>query len=379
MKISLYIHIPFCIQKCLYCDFLSGPFDQKVRLSYVDALCREIAYKAEELRDYEVISIFFGGGTPSILSGQSILKIMHTVKEGFTLSPDCEVTLEMNPGAGILQDQDKLPFYREAGINRISIGLQSANDSELKKLGRIHTYHEFESTYNLLLFNYFNNLNVDLISAIPDQTLESYTHTLEKVTSLSPMPTHISAYSLIVEENTPFYSMKLNLPDEETERRMYEITDDILSSKGYHRYEISNYAQEGYESRHNKVYWTGGYYIGFGVGASSFFDNIRFKNPDSIEKYIGMVKADDFSFSENIQRLDKLDLVEEYMFLGLRMTRGISVSEFEKRFDMSFPSQYVDAVRKYEAMGLMKTEDDRVFLTKAGINVSNVILSEFLF
>lgn len=393
MKISLYIHIPFCVRKCLYCDFLSGPFDDKVRTRYIETLIKEIESSAFEYKDYEVVSIFFGGGTPSILAGNDILRIMNSIRENYRLSRSAEITIECNPGT---VDEEKLYLYKKAGINRLSIGLQSSIDEELKRLGRIHTLADFEKIYNQALSTGFENINVDLMSGLPGQSVDDYIRTLEYVTGLaaSPetpgftavsdhglmpglaaLPNHISAYSLIVEEGTPFYDKYRNgdgLPSEEEERKMYEITDAILTKHGYHRYEISNYAKEGYECIHNSVYWRRGNYLGLGLGSSSMVDNVRWKNTSDMRKYLsGEIK-------EDITKLTKEDQMEEFMFLGLRMMEGISVSSFKEYFEEDMPEQYYEVIKKYKNMGLMEFNDDRVMLTKEGINLSNTIFSEFL-
>lgn len=285
-NLSLYLHIPFCVRKCLYCDFLSGPQSADVQEQYVEALCREIQETSPEYREYQVVSVFIGGGTPSVLLPEQTIRIMETLKSCFILTDTCEISMEMNPGT---VTPEKMNAYRACGINRISIGLQSANDGELKALGRIHTCADFLKAYEMAVEAGFTNINVDLMSAIPEQTLKSYQETLQKVLALQPQPVHISAYSLIVEEGTPFYEQELNLPDEETERRMYEITDDILRKAGYHRYEISNYAKAGKECVHNKVYWQRGNYLGLGIGSASLIQNVRFHNVTDISSYVNLM------------------------------------------------------------------------------------------
>lgn len=284
--LSLYLHIPFCVRKCLYCDFLSGPQSADMQEQYVEALCREIQETSPEYREYQVVSVFIGGGTPSVLLTEQTIRIMETLKSCFILTDTCEISMEMNPGT---VTPEKMNAYRACGINRISIGLQSANDGELKALGRIHTCADFLKAYEMAVEAGFTNINVDLMSAIPEQTLKSYQETLQKVLALQPQPVHISAYSLIVEEGTPFYEQELNLPDEETERRMYEITDDILKNAGYHRYEISNYAKAGKECVHNKVYWKRGNYLGLGIVSASLIQNVRFHNMTDISSYVNLM------------------------------------------------------------------------------------------
>lgn len=300
-NLSLYLHIPFCVRKCLYCDFLSGPQSADVQEQYVEALCREIQETSPEYREYQVVSVFIGGGTPSVLLPEQTIRIMETLKSCFTLTDTCEISMEMNPGT---VTPEKMKAYRACGINRISIGLQSANDGELKALGRIHTCADFLKAYEMAVEAGFTNINVDLMSAIPEQTLKSYQETLQKVLALQPQPVHISAYSLIVEEGTPFYEQELNLPDEETERRMYEITDDILRKAGYHRYEISNYAKAGKECVHNKVYWQRGNYLGLGIGSASLIQNVRFHNMTDISSYVNLMLGEN-SIGNEIENASK--------------------------------------------------------------------------
>ena len=300
-NLSLYLHIPFCVRKCLYCDFLSGPQSADVQEQYVEALCREIQETSPEYREYQVVSVFIGGGTPSVLLPEQTIRIMETLKSCFTLTDICEISMEMNPGTVI---PEKMNAYRACGINRISIGLQSANDEELKALGRIHTCADFQKAYEMAVEAGFTNINVDLMSAIPEQTLKSYQETLQTVLALQPQPVHISAYSLIVEEGTPFYEQELNLPDEDTERRMYEITDDILRKAGYHRYEISNYAKAGKECVHNKVYWQRGNYLGLGIGSASLIQNVRFHNVTDISSYVNLMLGEN-SIGNEIENAGK--------------------------------------------------------------------------
>ena len=389
MKISLYIHIPFCIKKCLYCDFLSGPSNREVQISYIAALLKEIRMRSHQFKGYEVKSIFFGGGTPSVLPGADIKSIMDEVRKDYMLTSDCEISVEVNPGCEDMGE--KFRIYKECGINRISIGLQSASDEELRILGRVHTRKDFEDTYRLAVANGFENLNVDLISGIPGQSAEDFKLSLDYLLNLNPAPKHISAYSLIVEEGTPFEKMYGDggtacdmLPSEDEERLMYEITDDILSSKGYKHYEISNYALPGYECYHNCVYWKRGDYLGLGLGASGMVDNVRYRNTDDIEKYIEVLNMPDMGecdkiLSTDVKALSLKEQMEEFMFLGLRMMDGVSISEFEANFGVTLPKQYVEVIDKYIRLGMLERQNNRVMLTKEGINVSNVIMADFLF
>lgn len=370
-EIGLYIHIPFCVAKCIYCDFLSGPADYDARERYVKALCGEIEnFAKEEGRVYEVKTVFFGGGTPSVLENELMEQILSTISKNFQVKRDCEFTIECNPGT---VNYDKLRLYKDFGVNRLSFGLQSADDDELKRLGRIHSFSDFLESYELALRVGFNNINVDIMSGLMNQTVESYLNTLNKVLPLKPA--HISAYSLIIEEGTPLYSMysagNIVLPDEETERQMYYDTLRILSEYGYHRYEISNYAMKGHECRHNITYWRRGEYKGFGVGAASLLDNIRYANTTDMKEYLAGVKP----VSEI---LTVEDCMAEFAFLGLRMMKGIDTEEFYGIFNRDFYDVYGDVVAEHTSKGLLDREGSRIKLTEKGIDVSNYVFSDFL-
>ncbi len=376
-ELELYLHIPFCVSKCKYCDFLSAPSGEEQRQIYVERLCRRIRYWSDVIYNYgyEIVSIFVGGGTPSILTEAQITQVFEAVHESFPIREDAEITLEMNPGTDV---KDKLPVYRELGINRLSMGLQSADNEELKCLGRIHTYEDFRQVYQWAREAGFTNINVDLMSAIPGQTLESYEDTLRKVADLEPE--HISAYSLIIEEGTPFYERygegrhAEELPDEDTERQMYVRTREILEDYGYHRYEISNYAKDGYECRHNLGYWDRTEYLGLGAGASSLMDHIRWKEPDHIGPSTGLVLEE----REDFTRLSRKDEMEEFMFLGLRKIKGVSEQDFYKSFKVSMDEEYKDNIENLIKEGLLVREGDRIRLTARGIDLSNYALSQFL-
>ncbi len=382
MTLGLYVHIPFCVRKCLYCDFLSfsaddpqlGGYAQDVREAYTKRLLSEIDKSAPLYSEYEITSVFFGGGTPSYIEETMIARILTKIRESFRVSPDCEISLECNPGT---LSPDKLNCFHDAGINRLSIGLQSASDKELRTLGRIHDFSAFLDNYATIIKTGFNNINIDLMYGIPDQTLESYRKTLETVMGLSPAPVHISAYSLIVEEGTPFYKMDLPLPSEDEEREMDKITEDILLKHGLKRYEISNYAKSGRECRHNIRYWKRQPYLGLGLGASSMVDEIRWKNTPDLKKYLsGMNRKEDY------QVLSSKEQMEEFIFLGLRMSEGIRLRDFEEYFSVPFPKAYWDLVYRFENVRLMDVFEDRdgigIRLTKKGRDVSNTIFSEFL-
>ena len=376
-ELELYLHIPFCVSKCRYCDFLSAPSGEEQRQIYVERLCRRIRYWSDVIHNYGyvIVSIFVGGGTPSILTEAQITQIFEAVRESFPIREDAEITLEMNPGTDV---KDKLPVYRKLGINRLSMGLQSADNEELKCLGRIHTYEDFRQVYQWAREAGFTNINVDLMSAIPGQTLESYEDTLRKVADLKPE--HISAYSLIIEEDTPFYERygegrhAEELPDEDTERQMYVRTREILADYGYHRYEISNYAKDGYECRHNLGYWDRKEYLGLGAGASSLMDHIRWKEPDYIGSSTGLVLEE----REDFTRLRRKDEMEEFMFLGLRKINGVSEQDFYKSFRVTMDEIYQDKIEELIKEGLLVREEDRIRLTDRGIDLSNYALSQFL-
>lgn len=376
-ELELYLHIPFCVSKCKYCDFLSAPSGEEQRQIYVERLCRRIRYWSDVIHNYgyEIVSIFVGGGTPSILTEAQITQVFEAVHESFPIREDAEITLEMNPGTDV---KDKLPVYRELGINRLSMGLQSADNEELKCLGRIHTYEDFRQVYQWAREAGFTNINVDLMSAIPGQTLESYEDTLRKVADLEPE--HISAYSLIIEEGTPFYERygegrhAEELPDEDIERQMYVRTGEILEDCGYHRYEISNYAKDGYECRHNLGYWDRKEYLGLGAGASSLMDHIRWKEPDHIGPSTGLVLEE----REDFTRLRRKDEMEEFMFLGLRKINGVSEYDFYKSFRVSMDEIYKESIENLIKEGLLVREEDRIRLTDRGIDLSNYALSQFL-
>lgn len=380
-KLEIYIHIPFCVQKCAYCDFLSLPSESTVKIAYIRKLKEEIRYRASEYRDREVSSVFFGGGTPSILHSQQIFDIMDTIRENFRVLQEAEITIECNPGT---VNSEKLETYKKAGVNRLSLGLQSANDKELSLLGRIHTYGDFLESFDCARKHGFDNINVDLMSALPGQTMKTWEQTLKKVVMLKPE--HISAYSLIIEEGTPFYKLysyddetrkkggkPLFLPSEEEERQMYRFTQEYLGKKGYRRYEISNYAKPGKECAHNIGYWDRSDYLGLGLGASSMVDNRRFSNIEVLTEYLKW----DFTY-HNVQELSHKDQMEEFMFLGLRMMEGISKAAFLKAFSVPVDSIYGPVLKKLEKQGLLVDEDGRICLTDNGIDVSNYVFTEFL-
>lgn len=373
--LELYIHIPFCVKKCAYCDFLSGPSDEKSRERYVELLCEEIQVCRGKVEEYQVSTVFFGGGTPSVLQGEQIKRIMETLRKVFVFETDAEISMEMNPG---MVTSEKLVAYREAGINRLSIGLQSVQDEELKLLGRIHTYDEFLHSYELARKAGFENINIDLISAIPGQTVSSWAETLKTIVELEPE--HISAYSLIIEEGTPFFEKygegfgQEMLPSEDEEREMYRQTKQILHEAGYERYEISNYAKEGRECRHNIGYWERAPYLGFGIGAASLFEETRSANPSNIEEY-----RTSFEKKFQAEKLSVEEQIEEFMFLGLRMMKGISKQKFAEAFGKEIEEIYGKQIERLKKAELLEENDDRIYLTEKGIDISNSVFVEFMF
>lgn len=373
---EIYIHIPFCAKKCLYCDFLSAPASEKTKDSYMKALFSEIAGRADEYRKRPVSSVFIGGGTPSVVDCRYIAELTELLHGKFVFEDDAEVTIEVNPGT---VDAYSLESYYRAGINRLSIGLQSARDEELQALGRIHDYGQFLETYRAAVAAGFHNISVDLMSDIPGQSMESLRETLRRVIRLEPKPQHISAYSLIVEEGTPFYEMQrrgeLDIPDEDCDREMYEETKRILEEAGYERYEISNYALEGFRCRHNCGYWRRRDYIGFGIGAASLYENTRFKNGADLRKYM----ENPCGCREEETALSTEDCMEEFLFLGLRMTDGVGFDEFQKEFCVGLEEVYGEVIRKNIAEGLLCETGGRIALTDRGVDLSNYVFAQFLF
>lgn len=406
--LGIYIHIPFCIRKCRYCDFLSSPAPREAREAYGRLLLKEIRTALPWFSGYFPESVYIGGGTPSLFLPEwyeELSKILD-LAWGKTWR-EKEVTMEANPGT---LTPENLKGYRKAGINRLSIGLQSAVDSELKCLGRIHTFRDFTDNYKNAVAAGFSNINVDLMSGIPGQTLTSCMESLKRVIDLEPG--HISSYSLILEEGTPFYSIygegqvnvlnvKEALPDEDEERRMYCESGRLLKQAGYLRYEISNYAKKGFESVHNTRYWKRKAYAGFGIGAASFLNGYRFRNPADTEEYEKLIlsggrdnrkggindtdKSSGFNEEEGfissrceIEKIDGKSAMEEFMFLGLRLAEGVSKDEFYSEFGKKINSVYGDVVKKYETMGLLSQTDTNIFLTDKGIDVSNQVMGGFL-
>ena len=448
-ELGIYIHIPFCVHKCIYCDFLSSPADVHTRKQYVRALINEIyltregkcankliknvlqgdntSYEDMEeqavngltsdyalydtvcMADYEktimqedisgcvddiksenghiVTSIFIGGGTPSAIDAEDISDILDAVRKNYNVSDKAEITIECNPGT---MDKKKAVIYRKAGINRISFGLQSTDNNELRMLGRIHTYEQFMESYKIAREAGFDNINIDLMSALPGQTMESFKAVLEKALSLGAE--HISVYSLIVEEGTRL-SDNIDsfppIPSDDEDRQMYYMTKEMLSSYGYEQYEISNYAQKGYECKHNLKYWERCDYLGFGIGAASLYGGRRYTNISDIGRYMDVLAEitnalDKSCVNELLQirtdmeELSKEDEMSEYMFLGLRKTKGIDITDFKEEFGTDIKDIFGEAIENNIARGLLIHDGNCLYLSKRGIDISNTVMSDFI-
>ena len=372
--IELYVHIPFCVKKCDYCDFLSAPAGRDTQEQYVQALLHEIQTEGGRRKE-PVASVFIGGGTPSILEADLLEKILKALYRCFYIEKEAEVTMEANPGTLTLE---KLRICRENGVNRLSLGLQSPDDTELASLGRIHDYQQFLESYQMAREAGFHNVNVDLMFGLPGQTRDGWEKSLRIVAALNPE--HISAYSLIIEEGTPFAARNLALPDEDTEYQMYEDTARILGEYGFEQYEISNYAKGGKACIHNIGYWTGVSYLGLGLGAASLMDGCRFTNTTSLERYTTASRKPDFpdNIRKDLIKLTRQEQMEEFMFLGLRLRSGISKAEFAKRFGIPIEEIYGDVIRRYKELALLQEENGRIFLSRHGIHVSNTVMADFL-
>ena len=371
-ELELYIHIPFCARKCAYCDFLSFAAPERVYRDYMDKLMEEICGQGPNFQEYRVSTIFVGGGTPSLLPADLIMELFATLHENFDISLDAEITMEANPGTLTME---KLEVYRQSGVNRLSIGLQSADDKELKYLGRIHSYDSFLKSYQRARQAGFQNINIDLMFAIPGQTGEAWRAHLRQVAELKAE--HISAYSLIIEEGTPFAECELDLPDEDTEYQMYEDTAGILAEYGYQQYEISNYAKDGYACRHNIGYWKRTEYLGLGLGASSLYGENRFSNTRDMQEYLGF-SGNTERIRKDVLKLSLKDQIEEFMYLGLRMTEGISEIDFEQNFGQKLENIYGSVLQKYKETGFLEKTGTNWRFTRKGIHVSNHILAELL-
>ena len=374
-EIGLYLHFPFCVKKCAYCDFLSFPTTEDVKKIYAASLIREIRGYTAAAKDCTVTSIFLGGGTPSIMPPSQLRDIFRALLDSFQIAADAEITMEMNPGTVNEGNLSVIFDY----VNRVSLGVQSFQDNELSILGRIHNAEQAERSIELLQKSGVHNLNLDLMSGIPEQTLDSWRATLKS--ALKFRPEHISAYSLMVEEGTQFRKLqtvgRLPLPGEETEREMYRMTGELLSAAGLDQYEFSNYAREGYRCRHNVRYWKRGDYLGFGLGAASLFQGKRWHNTRNLEHYFAH-SADPGQIVCELEQLGRREEIEEFLFLGLRMRDGVLTEEFRRIFGMELYDIYGEVIREQTEKGLLTADDERIALTERGIEISNVVLAEYL-
>lgn len=375
--LGLYIHIPFCVSKCNYCDFNSFKMDKIAKDKYLKDLKKEMKLYSKDLKkDSDITSVFLGGGTPSILNSNELKYIFENINLYFNVKKNAEITVECNPGT---LTKEKLKTMKEIGINRLSIGLQAVQDYHLKSIGRIHTYDEFEKNYKDALEVGFNNINIDLMYALPNQTFEDWKESLEKIVNLNP--SHISAYSLILEEGTKLYYMyennEFDVIDEDTDINMYNYTINYLKDNGYNQYEISNYAKDKFECDHNILYWKCNHYIGLGPGASGYINDFRYSNAKSLREY-----REKLSLNEKpIESKDNLtidDKIQEKIFMGLRMNEGIKFKDFKKEFNINFKEKYREKITKLKKRNLINEDIAGIKLTQAGREISNSVFIEFI-
>lgn len=376
-ELGIYIHIPFCKQKCFYCDFCSFANKNEMQGKYVETVINEIKNITHKEK-YTVTTIYLGGGTPSILNPDCIKNILQEIKSSFEILDDAEITIEINPGT---VNEEKLKKYKEYGINRLSIGLQSANDKILKKIGRIHDYKQFEETFFYARKCGFKNINVDLMIGLPTQAVEDVKQTLEKI--IQKNPEHISVYSLIIEEGTIIEKLinenKLQLPDEETERIMYWTVVNELKENGYNQYEISNFSKKTYESKHNTNCWKQKQYIGLGTSAHSYLNKKRYSNTNNIEEYIKNIQENNISKNITIhEEQTEESTMNEYMLLGLRMIQGININEFKQKFKIDPTIKYKEILEKLQKENLIQITKTSIKLTKQGIDFGNIVWEEFI-
>lgn len=379
-ELGIYIHIPFCKSKCYYCDFISYPNKINLAKDYINALKKEISQF--DFANYDVTTIYIGGGTPSYINENEISEILEIIKNKIkgnkTKFKDIEITIEVNPGTVTLE---KLKTYKKAGINRLSIGLQSTEDRLLKEIGRIHSYSEFLDTYKTAEAVGFNNINVDLMIALPNQTIKDIRESLEDIIKLNP--NHISVYSLIIEEGTVIEQKlnqgKITLPEDEEERRMYWFVKNFLELNGYKHYEISNFAKSGYESKHNLNCWNQEEYIGFGISAHSYLNNIRFGNQEDLEQYIKNINEN--KLQENIkieEKQTKEEQEKEFMMLGFRKIEGVNIAKFKEKFIENPLFLYNKELEKLSNQGLIEVDLNYIRLTNKGLDLANMVFKEFV-
>ena len=381
---ELYVHIPFCVRKCEYCDFLSAPADERLQNRYVGALLHEIRYYGQTMGRPVLSTIYIGGGTPSLLAPEYIALLLKQIQVSFEVEADAEITIECNPGT---LNEEKLLTYKEAGINRLSIGLQSAFDDELKILGRIHTYRQFLENYECARRCGFENINVDLMSALPYQSTEKFVTSLKRVIALKPE--HISAYSLIIEKGTPFYEKyKFEAVLREAGKPTEHLpSEEILAEAGYEHYEVSNYAKQGKEARHNIGYWKRVPYLGVGLGAASLIGEVRYSNIREIEAYIkacGNISAKEIdgvpalNLHESADAISRHAQMEEFMFLGLRMLKGVTRTEFKETFGVEIEAVYGEVLNQLQEEDLIEKKAGVIKLSDHGMDISNYVLAQFL-
>jgi len=374
--IGLYIHIPFCARKCRYCDFVSWPGMEDAWEPYINAVIKELEQKSEMARQCRVVSIFLGGGTPSLLPGSAIQRIMEAARKHYSLLPDTETTIEANPGT---LDHDRLRAYREAGINRLSIGLQAWQNHLLEFMGRIHKASEFDEAVFMAQDHGFSNINADIIFGIPYQTMEDWLETISRV--LSCQIPHVSCYSLTVEEGTRFGKLKQEgiwpEPDEDLEREMYRAAIDVFGEAGFEQYEISNMAKPHYRCRHNMNYWLRGEYLGFGVAAHSFFNQARFANTPDLRLYMESVERGNAALSEYYY-ISNEEALSESMILGLRLTEGIDLDELSSVYRTDVRKKYGKKLADLAERELVELNGSVVRLTKRGMDFANQVFVEFI-
>ena len=375
--IGLYIHIPFCRQKCLYCDFPSWAGKEGQMQAYVDALTKEITNRAKEYPDRKVVSVFFGGGTPTTLEIPMLEQLMRAVFENWDISEDAEITTEANPGT---LDGEMAQALKKMGFNRLSMGVQAWQNRLLKALGRIHTIEAFQENFRAVREAGFENVNTDLMFALPDQTMEDWQETVKNIVSLNPE--HISAYSLILEEGTPFFDKyekgELEPAEEDLDRDMYQWAVEYLAEHGYAQYEISNFAKTGRQSRHNRIYWQAEEYLGMGLGSHSYMNGERFHNLYDLSEYI-KANGEVSLLKEDVEVIIEEDALAEFMFLGLRLTEGVSFLRFRERFGREMYDIYGEQVANLAAEGLLTEDETGIRLTRRGIDISNYVFEKFLF
>ena len=375
--LGLYVHVPFCAQKCNYCDFNSYKIEEKnQKKDYLISIKKEMELYKEEFKNKEFTSVFLGGGTPSILTPEELTILMENIYSNFNIKRDAEITMECNPGT---LNKVKLKAIKSLGINRLSMGLQVTQDHHLKYIGRIHTYEQFEKNYKDAIEVGIDNINVDLMYSLPNQSFDEWKETLNKIINLNP--SHISAYSLILEEGTKFYDMYLNkefeLNDEEVDISIYNYTIDTLYKNGYHQYEISNYAKDNFECKHNVLYWKCEEYVGIGASASGYFNGIRYNNICELDNYEKMILEGEKPI-EWEEKLSIKDEIEESIFLGLRMNEGIQISDFKEKYNFDFEKEYKNEIEKLSKMELIEIDNNLMKLTQKGREISNSVFVEFI-